>query len=66
VNTDKPIHQCIKDKDPICVNCKYYINLAGVGFGMRCSYNFSKKEGELPEKIPSRYHSCEHFKLSKK
>lgn len=59
----KPIHQCIKDQDPICVNCRYYAHLIGVGLGIRCTHKTNKVDGELPALLPSRYHTCKYFEL---
>ena len=62
-NNQKPIHLCVKDQDTICVNCRYYVHLAGVGLGIRCNHKTNQVPGDLPATVPSRYHSCEYFEL---
>ncbi|WP_371187808.1 hypothetical protein [Thalassotalea maritima] len=59
----KPLQQCIKDQDPICVNCRYYVNLVGVGFGIRCNQPQNRGDATMPPTIPSRCHSCQYFQV---
>lgn len=59
----KPIERCIKDKDPICVNCRFYIHLIALGLGIRCNHKSNWSQEGLPPLLPSRYHSCQYFSL---
>ncbi len=61
--SQKSIQQSIKDQDAICINCRYYVHAIGVGFGIRCNHQTNQCLNGFPSLIPSRYHSCEHFKL---
>jgi len=55
-----------KKTDKICRNCKNVIWMVGIGQGIRCSYGYKYEKGmPPPPKIPSGFHTCEHFELKK-
>ena len=37
--------------------------MVGIGQGIRCSYGYKYEKGVWPPKIPSRFHTFEHFEL---
>lgn len=55
-------------KDPhaaTCQHCRYFHSMVGIGYGMRCAHPENKEEMKPGKwwkmRIPSRYHSCQHF-----
>ena len=50
--------------EKVCYNCKYVLWLVGAGQGVKCSNDKNKVDDVLYD-IPSRKHTCDHFKEKK-
>ncbi|WP_133407053.1 hypothetical protein [Parashewanella tropica] len=47
--------------DKICLNCRFYSHLIGVGLGLRCTHPATWRKPKMPPLIPARTHSCMRF-----